>query len=197
MRDKENRQVAISPDRLELVVQQVACHRVQRTEGLVHQQHGSRGREGARDGHALPHATGQLVRAAIGEVGQVNGREILTRLCLSVPLANALEPQGSCHVVQGGQPREQCVVLEHEGGVPFDLDRAGGGLIEAADEVEQGGLAAAGSPHQGEELPRLGLQSDAVQSEHSVLTGIPLGHTIEGYCRAGDRGSFVLQHCSG
>ncbi len=58
-------------------MQQVAGHRVEGAERLVHQQHvGILGeRAGERD--ALPHAAGELMRPLVGEFGQVHGLQQL------------------------------------------------------------------------------------------------------------------------
>src|SRR5665647_271940 len=89
------------------------------------------------------------------------------------------------------------MLLEHEGGVTIHLDRPGGRLVEAADQVEQGGLAASGSPDQGDELAGTNGETDAVQREHPVLTGIPLGDAVKGDCRTDGRRSSVLQNRCG
>ena len=55
------------PERLELVVQQVARHRVERAERLVHQQHVGVLRERAGERDALAHAARELVRALVAK----------------------------------------------------------------------------------------------------------------------------------
>ena len=62
-----------APELLELVVQQVARHRVERAERLVHEQHVGVLRERAGERDALAHAAGQLVRAPIGELVEAHG----------------------------------------------------------------------------------------------------------------------------
>ena len=57
-------------DALQLVVEHVARHRVQRPERLVHQQDVAVLAEGARQRDPLAHATGQLVRALAREVAE-------------------------------------------------------------------------------------------------------------------------------
>src|ERR1019366_254321 len=102
VRDEKYGQVALPPYRLELIVQQVARHRIECAEWLVHQQHGSPGRERTSDGHPLLHAAGQLMGATIDEIRQGNGFEVFAGLSLANLLANSLEPHWCCHVVQGG-----------------------------------------------------------------------------------------------
>ena len=59
-------------DPLQLVVQQVAGHRVERAERLVHQQHVRVLGQRPGQGDPLPHAAGQLVRPLAGEAAQVH-----------------------------------------------------------------------------------------------------------------------------
>jgi len=66
-------------------------------------------------------------------------------------------------------------------------------LVKAADEVEQGGLAAARGTDQREELPRPDLKTYAVKGQHAILTGIPLGHSLEGHRGRLAVGSILLQ----
>ena len=72
--DEQDGQLALGPDPLQLVVEHVAGHRVERAERLVHQQDRCVQCERAGQGDPLPHAAGQLVRALVGEVAQVDGR---------------------------------------------------------------------------------------------------------------------------
>ncbi|MDT4874180.1 hypothetical protein FQZ97_1094660 [compost metagenome] len=63
----------------------------------------------------------------------------------------------------------------------FDLDLAAGGRIQAADQVEQRGLAGTGRAHQGDEVAVRDVQVDAVQHLHlfgAALVG--LGEVAEG-----------------
>ena len=65
---------------LELVVEHVARHRVERAEGLVHQQHVGLLRERARDRDALAHAAGELVGPALRERLEMHEPQQLERL---------------------------------------------------------------------------------------------------------------------
>src|SRR3954470_21546308 len=63
------------PDPLELVVEDVAGHRVQRAERLVHEQDLGVAREGPGERRALAHSAGQLVRLASREAGELHHLE--------------------------------------------------------------------------------------------------------------------------
>src|SRR5262249_2751553 len=62
-------------------------------------------------------------------------------------------------------PLERRQVIDHCAG---DLDLAGIGFLEAGDEAQQGGLAAARRPEQREELPLAERHGDVVQDAHRV-----------------------------
>ncbi|MDT4879435.1 hypothetical protein FQZ97_1151110 [compost metagenome] len=71
------------------------------------------------------------------------------------------------------------MVLEHHGalGAGFvDLtavedDPAGGGLVQAGDDVQNGGFAAAGVADQGDELALVDAQVDVLQRAVKALVG--------------------------
>ena len=65
--DEQHRQAPVADERVELLVERVAGHRVEGAERLVHQQ--DVGVLGERPGQraALAHPAGQLVRALVGE----------------------------------------------------------------------------------------------------------------------------------
>jgi hypothetical protein len=81
---EDDRDAGPLPDAQHLGVHPLAGHLVQRAKRLVHQQ--QRRGEGERAGnrHALLHPAGQLVRVALGELGEAHQVEHLLRaLCLA------------------------------------------------------------------------------------------------------------------
>ena len=87
------------------------------------------------------------------------------------------------HVLARGQARHQIVELEHEADMVAAVERqravveaaelmvgepdlAGGGAVEAADDVEEGRLARARRPEDDHELARRRLEIDAAQGVH-------------------------------
>ena len=85
-----------------------------------------------------------------------------------------LEPER--HVAEHAQVLERGVVLEDEadlaalrrqaGGVlAVDLDRTGVGALQATDDPQQGGLAAAARAEQGGQAPAGHVQADVVQRD--------------------------------
>ena len=65
------------PDAQQFVLQRLARHRVERAEGLVHQQHLGIDRQRAGERHALALAARQLVRVPVGVVGEADQRQRL------------------------------------------------------------------------------------------------------------------------
>ncbi len=81
-------------------------------------------------------------------------------------------------VAQHRAPRKERVVLEHHarelavavcGG---EADLAGGGRLQTRDDLEQGGLAAAGGPEEDQELAGLHVEGDGLERAHA-LAGAP------------------------
>ena len=111
---EDNGQSPAGADPVELVVEQVPGHRVQRAERLVHQQHVGFLGQRAGQRHPLPHAAGQLVRPFPAEADQVHRvQEFLGPLAALGP-ADAAGLEGKLHIAGGGEPGEQRGLLEHE-----------------------------------------------------------------------------------
>jgi hypothetical protein len=124
---------------------------------------------------ALAHAAGELRGIVLREVLQPDRFE--RALCAGLALGprHALEHHAEIDVLQHRVPGKQRILLEHEGDVvrhrPGDalagnLDRAGGGRHQAADDVEQGRLAAAARPDQAEELAAPDVERGVAQGAH-------------------------------
>ena len=70
MGDVDHGLAGLLPDAHQFGLQDGAVLRIERGERLVHQQHGRIGDESARDGAALAHAAGELVRKVVAEFCQ-------------------------------------------------------------------------------------------------------------------------------
>ena len=105
---EEHREAGLAPEPLELVVQHVAGHGVERAERLVHEQDVGLLRERARERDALAHAAGELVRALVAEGAEVHEVEELVGLGPALaPSATLRELQRELDVAARGEPREQ------------------------------------------------------------------------------------------
>jgi len=155
---------------------------VQVPRGFVRQQDAGVVDEGAGDGYALLLAAGELGRGVVHAIGKAHQVQQLHRT-----FAHGFHAEGGVgvhgghhHVFQGGGAGEQVEVLEDEAdalvpergalcGVEFgyvfpgDVVMAGGGAVQAAQDVHQGGLSGTGSPREGDEFPLLDVQGDALE----------------------------------
>ena len=105
----------LAPEALELVVQQVARHRVERAERLVHQQHVGVLRQRPRERDALAHAAGELVRPLVAEArrgctSSSSSSALGRRSALPTPASFS----GELDVAARREPREQRGLLEHQ-----------------------------------------------------------------------------------
>ncbi len=155
--------------------------RVERAGGLVAEEHVGTLGDGPRDRNALLLPSGELSRVVIGppgephEVERLIGRE--RRPC---------EIGHQRHVLARGQARDEVVELEHEADVfapvrsqrrlPRSGERASTERdlsrrrdIQAAEEVEQGGLPAPGRTEQDGELSLLQRETDATEGRNLDL----------------------------
>ena len=136
---------------------------VERGERLVEQEHARPLDQSARQRHALLLAAGELLGAAAGELGQMRGAQdrvdALGDLGPGEPLH--LQPVGD--VAAHAHVREEGVGLEHQVERPpvrrdrrdvdaVEQDAARVRRLEAGEQAQERGLAAAGRAEEGEEL---------------------------------------------
>ena len=132
---------------------------VQRAERLVHQQDFRIGGIGAGDCDALLHAAGKLLGIVVGELDQIDHRQIACRASSSASLPLMPRISSAKHdVLLDRQPREQGVLLgrRRRARCRFRVDflavavnLAAGRLGQTGDDVEQSGFAAAGRADDG------------------------------------------------
>ncbi len=110
---------AVLPAQLQRLRQVALQHhaglRVDRGERLVEQQHVGIDGQRARQRHALAHAAGQLVRIVIGKFGEVEIFEQRLRALPALGRRNALDLDAEHDVLGDGAPRQQQILLQHEG----------------------------------------------------------------------------------
>ena len=139
----------------ELGLHLLAQLEVERAERLVEQQHRRLVDQGARQRHPLALAAAELARAPLLERPRARpGRSISSTARRRSARGDLLHAQAEPHVVGHAHVREQRVALEHGVHGPrvrrrvphrlaVDQERAAGGGLEAADQVQRRGLAAA------------------------------------------------------
>src|SRR5688572_12899928 len=162
------------PDARHFLLHGLARLRVERAEGLVHQQHLRIERQHARERRALLHAAGDLGRIVVAEFRQAHDLQV-TRYRFFNPsffIALGFQPPGD--IPRHRLPREQRELLEHHAAVgagavhrvAVDLDRTLG-RDEAAHDVQEGALAAAARADDGNELAF--ARAEALDVEHRHL----------------------------
>ena len=179
MGDEQQREAHLVPQRQQLLLHAPACERVERGEGLVHQQHARLHRERTRDRHALLHAARELVRMHVGEFREAHLVEVVQRALGRLLAAQRARGQQREHdVLLDGLPRRQLVeLLEHHDAVgpgpqhalagqpDLALDRRD----EARDRFQQGRLAAARGAEQHEAVGLVHVETHAVGGAHHAL----------------------------
>src|SRR5262249_31480403 len=157
----------------------------------------------AGDCRALLHTAGQLGRIAVLETREANEvdealRAPFTLLSRQAHLLQAVEDVGAHRL-----PREQREMLEHDAAVgtgaanrhTIEQDSTPLGLKEAADQVEQGGLAAARWSQDRKEFARAHLKGDILQRQHrmAVRRTIEVVDPLDDDLRSAAPGVAVLQ----
>src|SRR6266850_601756 len=149
------------PELDQLFLHGLARLRIEGTEGLVHQQHLGIDRQHARERHALLHSARQLGGVVIAEVVEVHHLQVLADGGVDLRARRALGLEAPADVAGHGAPGEKRELLEHHAAVragAVDLlavhpDAAAAlGLDEAAEDVQEGALAAAARTDDGDEL---------------------------------------------
>src|SRR2546426_9721166 len=183
--DEDHGLLVLLPDPQELLLHDLARLRVQRPEGLVHQEHRGVVGQRPRDGHPLLHAAGKLARVLALVLGEADEREVRARGGAALGARHALDHGAELHVLDGRAPGEERVLLEDHpaiGARVGDLaavheDIARGGLDEARDHVEQRGLPAARWTEEAGEAVLRQLEADLVEGERALR--VALGHPLD------------------
>jgi hypothetical protein len=164
--------------------------RVERAEGLVHQQdHGING-ERARDRHALLHAARELRGKAVLEAFEMDKLDQFPRPVLADGARQPLLLEAVKDVLPYRLPGIKREALEDDAAVGAGAgdrlagDRDGAGLHrqEAPEQIEQRALAAAARAQQRQELALLDLERNALERQHRLAAGraISVAHLAEG-----------------
>ena len=78
-------------------------------------------------------------------------------------------------------------------GVPSTQDAAGARPVQPGDEAQQGGLAAAARPEQGDELAGLGAQIDAVEHRQQAALQLELVADVADLERVAGAGGSIAR----
>ena len=170
---------------------------VQVAGGFVGEENGGGVDEGAGNGDALLLTAGEfrgLVRGAAAEAYEV---EEVVGLPAGLAGAGSADESRDHHVLQGGKLRQQVMGLEHkadatvtesgkgvspEGKDVGSVDGEGAGIggEERAQDLEKGGLAGAGSAHNGDDLPGAGPEVYSLEHFHGAKGLLNMGCLYHG-----------------
>ena len=157
--------------------------RIERAERLIHQENVGIERQRARDCGALFHAAGKLRRVAVLKSAQADHIDKRLRAPLALGARHALPLKAVENIGAHRFPREQRKMLKHDTAVrpwrrdrfAFHGDAAGFDRKKPADEIEQGGFAAAGGTEQRQEFARPHLQRNVGQRQYGPAARRPIG----------------------
>ncbi len=175
--DRLDGHAALDPQVEKVGAQRLGGEHVERRKRLVHQQDLRVDDERAGEADALAHAAGELLgkrRFEPVEADEVDRRE---RPFARLRLRHLARAQADFDVGEHGEPGEQRKALEHHGQA---IDRTRDGRVvvghralrrqrQPGNDAQQGGLAAAGTAEQADDLARRQLQRHAVEDRRPFL----------------------------
>ena len=182
----------------QLVLHLRADQRIERTEGLVHQDDVGVCRQGTGQAHTLTHAARELVRVFVFVAFQAHGIDPVQRTLGAHLLALATHFQAVGDIVDHGLVRQQAEALEHHADlVPAKFaqgfhvvlqdvhavhqDRAAGGVDQAVEVAHQGRFAGTRQAHDHEDFAGADAQRQVVHTDHAAGFG---QHLILGFALA-------------
>ncbi len=142
------------------------------------------GHEGTRDRHTLLLATGELLRAVVEPFGQAHPFQPVPGACLGISHPSQIERQHD--VFQGRQRGQQLKRLEDEAdpalpargqfilgerthGFAMPAHPAAVGTVQTGQQAEQGGLARARGPHDGQAFTGGHLERHRIEDRERVI----------------------------
>src|SRR6185295_2520910 len=148
--------------------------------GLIGEEDGGAVDEGASDGDALALAAGELIGLVMHAVAEADALQGADGALLGAAPVLLRVDEGKGDVLDRGGAVEEFEGLEDEadllvadlgevsgihlvGRLAGELVGPGGGAVEAAEDVHEGGLAGAGGAHDGDELVALDGEIDAAK----------------------------------
>ena len=199
--DEDDGLAVLRPYPQQFQVHLLAGQRVERAERLVHQDQLGVVDQGAGDRRALLHAAGQLVGVFVLRALEPDHVQQF-QPALAARLRRQTQDFGrQQHVLEDAPPLQQQRLLEHHADIApgiegvlaaADPDLAAVMAMQAREQLEHGGLAAAGRPDQRDEFARLDVEThvgdrkkllapravdlaDAVQADERLAHSGPVG----------------------
>jgi hypothetical protein len=184
--DQHQREPVLPPEPLEQRDDLVTGVLVEVASRLVGQQHPRVFHQGPRDRHPLLLPAGELGRQVPGAVGQPHEFQCPRRALAPLGGADAQRHERGLHVLvraergdqvegledeaerAGPHPPDRAVARPRQIGAP-EPDVAGGGPVEAAEQLQQRRLAMAGLALDGEPLPLADLKAQVTDGEYLLV----------------------------
>jgi hypothetical protein len=205
MGDQQHRGAGVAPQLQQFVAHQQPGLLVQRAEGFVQQQQPRPGDQRAGDAQALAHAARKLCRVGMHETAQPHERQRVLDALADLAFRQAGAAQSEGRVVVHRQPRKAGVLLEHDAhavghlaahGPAFEFHGPCGWQRQAAEHIEQGGLAAARGPDHGKEFALAQVEVDRTERVHRLAAGAWRVHAGDAaQARMGRRCAFARGRC--
>ena len=204
--NKDDGFVDILLERQEFLLHFLPDKRIKRAEGLVHEQHFRLHCQGAGKAHTLLHAAGKLPGIGIGPLGKAHALEHFAAFFQAQGLAHphGLKAEGRVlqhsavwkkgkilknhakaalpHAAQLARLHLHDVLIIHQHGTSRGHD-------EPVEAAQQCGLAAAGKPHDHEQLTLCYIEGNITQRHggaglpQNIFAGTPLGCQLKGMLR--------------
>src|SRR5262249_37659855 len=163
-----------------LVTDEQARLRVECRERLVHQQYPRLERKRAREHSPLQHAARQLRGIAILESAEADKSEETPRPSQALLFADAGDFEREGNVLERCSPWESGLFLKHHADgtalgsrcAAFEYDLALEAIDEAADDVEQRGLATARRPDERDEFALSNIERDVLERDELAFGSV-------------------------
>src|SRR5581483_4414997 len=172
---------ALALDELHHVLHDAGAHdRIERGEGLVHEQELRFQCQDLRDRDAFSLPAADMTRIAVLETLQAHFRKRRVGLAQRLFALHAVESKAKRDVLARGFPGKERVVLKQDadfGAAEFDLDISGKRLLQADRRAQQARLAGAGGADEAHEFSGGHLKARAF--EHGFAAAIGNGNIAE------------------
>jgi hypothetical protein len=197
--DEEDGHGLGEPEGAEVVVEAVSGELVEGAEGLVEEEEARARDEGAGEGGAHAHAAGELGGEAVDGVPEADVGEGVAGDVAALGGGDIGELEGQGDVIEDAAPGEEVGVLEDErDGSSEVLGRVGDGALgralEARDEAEERGFAAAGRAEEGHEGARRDVEINAVHRGDAAREDLANALDADADARRSERGLGGLLH---
>src|ERR1700739_2085020 len=154
--------------------------------GLVCKDQGGAMDDGTRNGYALAFSAGEQVGPMVGAGGQADVIECLCNALAALNRADALNKEWVFHVLAGSEDGDEVEGLKNEaylfppqnGGLrgveprgvgTGDEDAAAGGPVDAANQVQQSGFAAAAGAGDGKKFAGIDAETDVIEGRYRAV----------------------------